>query len=425
MCYQHTDSSQPTARNAEASAGHDAPDSSLESFPWDVGVFDAHCHPTDTMESILSISDMKARALTVMSTRSQDQELVSDVALNHGLESAEIVLPPPSPDQGRVIPSFGWHPWFSYQLYDDSASVPTYDGTPEGKIAHYDKILAPAPSSKDVGFSEGLPTPRALSDFLNETRLRMEKHPFALIGEVGLDKAFRIPHSWTSADEATRDESLTPGGREGRKLSPHRVQMAHQATILKAQLKLAGEMCRAASVHGVQAHGILYDTLAECWKGYEKEVLSKREKRQIAEQAENFASDSESDDQPVGEGQRKTGNSHQAGASRPFPPRICLHSFSGHVEGLKQYLQPSIPAKIFFSFSTVINWGVGGSEKTEDAIRAVPDNRILVESDLHTAGDRMDENLEDVCRKICQIKGWGLREGVERLGQNWREFVFG
>ena len=37
----------------------------------------------------------------------------------------------------------------------------------------------------------------------------------------------------------------------------------------------------------------------------------------------------------------------------------------------------------------------------------------------------MDIRLEDIVRRICKIKGWGLDEGVKKLGQNWKAFVFG
>jgi Tat protein secretion system quality control protein TatD with DNase activity len=93
---------------------------------------------------------------------------------------------------------------------------------------------------------------------------------------------------------------------------------------------------------------------------------------------------------------------------------------------VRQYLKPSIPAKIFFSFSKSNNLSTEGArEKAEDAVKAVPDNRVLVESDLHTAGDRMDSELEEMYRAICQFKGWGLEEGVAKIANNYREFVFG
>ncbi|KAI0972680.1 hypothetical protein F4678DRAFT_429006 [Xylaria arbuscula] len=435
MCIQHSgDEDKPTlSQTSGEDLAHNASENPREEFPWDVGVFDAHCHPTDTMASIGSIPAMKARVLTAMSTRAQDQELVCEVASKHGVHDRKTLSSPPlaSTGQDRIVPSFGWHPWFSYQLYDDTVSNPTYDGTPTGKIAHYDKVLAPKPSSKDDSFSNGLGDPRPLSEFLEETRRRLENFPLALVGEIGLDKAFRLPMTWTSVEALEREEGLTPGGREGRRLSPYRVQIPHQAAILRAQLELAGTMGRAVSVHGVQAHGLVYDTIASCWKGHEKEVLSRRQKRQVATGAEDFSDDTDQDsdhDDTLNRNNhtpKPVGNSNKGIGSRKFPPRICLHSYSGHVEQLKLYIHPSVPAKVYFSFSVAINWGTGGGEKTEEAIRAVPDDRLLIESDLHTAGEWMDSSLEEICRKVCQVKGWGLREGVEKLGRNWREFVLG
>lgn len=301
-------------------------------------------------------------------------------------------------------------------MFDDTAYEPaTSTLSPNQKMQHYQSVLTP--QSTDQGFLLSLPDPQPFSKFLNQTKAYLEKYPLALVGEVGLDKQFRIPDVWLPAQKEERDDSLTPGGREGRKLSPYRVAMDHQRTVLLAQLRLAGEMRRAVSVHGVQAHGALFDTLSETWKGHQKKTPSKKEQQKKKRENASRPSDPE-------EHENRDANTHSQGL--PYPPRICLHSFSGPADQVRQYINPSIPADIFFSFSSVINFGgPHGDTKTEEAIKAAPDDKIVVESDLHTAGDRMDGYLEEIVKKVCSLKGWELEDGVARLGQNWKAFVFG
>lgn len=407
-------------------------DTAKEPFPWDLGIFDAHCHPTDSMASIPSMAKtMKARTLTIMATRSQDQALVAAVAERHGVSRHEAITKASCGQ--KVIPSFGWHPWFSHLIYDDgltddTATLNTSASDQEAeKRRHYNAVLAPSPKSKeDDDFIKYLPAPQQLSSFIAQTRAYLDAHPLALVGEIGLDKAFRLPNHEPAPDDLSM--GMTPGRRDGRALSPYRVNMDHQIRILKAQLQLAGELGRAVSVHGVQAPGVLYETLRSTWKGHEKRVVSKREKKKIARGvSEDFSSDDEDDS-----GSDIPNTKVKKYKPKPFPPRICLHSFSGAVQTLQQYVEDrSIPAKIFFSFSLLVNYSTGGHDRerrkhvADEVIKACPDDRILLESDLHSAGQEMDSLLEEIYRKVCEVKGWSLHDGVRQIKRNYEEFIFG
>lgn len=297
---------------------------------------------------------------------------------------------------------------FDESEYDRATSL-----TQEQKVAHYQSVLTP--KSDDREFLLSLPDARPFGDFLAQMKRHLERFPLALVGEVGLDKSFRIPEDWLPQSLDERNSALTPGGREGRRLSPYRVSMDHQRKVLLAQLSLAGEMQRAVSVHGVQAHGVVHNTLAETWKGHERKLMSRKDKKkaEAAQRTHAEPEDAESE-------------SEQLAEPKPYPPRICLHSFSGPAETVKLYTAPAVPCEVFFSFSTTINsWVDNGQSKVEAAVRAVPDDRLLVESDLHTAGDRMDQYLEEIVRKLCEVKGWDLETGTGQLAANWRRFVSG
>ncbi|KAF2820987.1 Metallo-dependent hydrolase [Ophiobolus disseminans] len=293
--------------------------------------------------------------------------------------------------------------------------------TGDTKVEHYRSVLQPShenPSNEYRKIYLSLPDPTPFSAFLAQTRQYLQRYPYALVGEIGLDRSFRIPEPWVEHEDlwSKRNHNLTPGGREGRRLTPFRCSPQHQKKIFKLQLQLAAEMGRGVSVHGVQAHGLVFESLQELWRGHEKEVLSKRERKKRGQDhasvEDSVSSAPETDTQP-----------------RPYPPRICLHSYSGNASNFKQYLNPAIPAQIFASFSTAINLGDALEDETpasfEEIIKTVPDHMVLVESDLHTAGEEMDRRIEDIVKRICRVKGWGLEEGVKQLGNNWRAFAFG
>ncbi|KAJ6156837.1 hypothetical protein N7497_005722 [Penicillium chrysogenum] len=373
-----------------------------EPFPWDIGIYDAHCHPTDTLASIADIPQMKATTLTVMATRGGRSR-------SH-----------------RVVPCFGWHPWFSHQILDDTAQPTAAQNPADHKSAHYAAVLTPSPAD-DQSFVDLLPVPKPLKELISETRNRLQQFPNALVGEVGLDRSFRLPSPWNPTDIENRDDQLTPGSREGRRLSIYRVKPEHQRIVLKAQLQLAGEMNRAVSLHSVQAHGGVFEVLKELWAGHERVVLSrrKRDKQRDAEGAV-FDDDEDDDEDKTPDRSQPTKAADPSGKSyRPFPPRICMHSYTGSVEPIRQFLHRSNPSDVYFSFSQLINFSGTAGKKVGDVIKALPEDRILIESDLHVAGVQMDEVLEDVARQICQLRGWELRHGVQVLADNWQRFVFG
>jgi Tat protein secretion system quality control protein TatD with DNase activity len=274
-----------------------------------------------------------------------------------------------------------------------------WSGGVDQKAAHYQSVLAPKSDDREILLS--LPDPKPFGEFIAQMKGHLEGFPLALVGEVGLDKSFRIPEDWLPQHLDERNTGLTPGGREGRRLSPYRVSMDHQRKVLLAQLRLAGEMQRAVSVHGVQAHGVVHDTLAETWKGHERKPLSRKEQKraEAARKANAEPEDAEDESEPAG----------------PKP-----------AETVKLYTAPTVPCEVFFSFSTSINsWVEDGQGKVEAAVRAVPDDRLLMESDLHTAGDRMDQYLQEIVRKLCEVKGWDLETGTKQLAANWLRFVSG
>ena len=384
--------------------------SGKEPFPWELGVFDAHCHPTDTPSSLADVSEMKARVLTIMATRAQDQDLVAKFQVELGLSQVHMDdMTTVGNSRCQIVPSFGWHPWFSHLLYDDSGT--TVEGSCGlSSVAHYKSVFTPSP--EDDGSLAAFPKPLPLSRFVDQARVNLQKYPLSIIGEVGLDRSFRVLDCRQRNHPSGDCEEDTSGSRDGRRLSPYRVHLSHQRKVLKAQLQLASEMQRPVSVHGVAAHGLLFESLRETWKGHEVKPASKRPKKKQASSAEHV------------EGCLVTGDGKSKEPSpKPFPPRICLHSFSGPPDTVKQYLHPSIPATIFFSFSYLVN--LSNSTKAIKVIKSVPDDRILAESDFHRAGSDMDDLLEKIIRIICEIKNWPLDFGVKQLRVNWVHFVSG
>ena len=323
---------------------------------------DSHCHPTVIPESLSEIDPSQGGSLCAMSSRPEDQQLVSSFANDN-------------PDM--VIPFFGYHPWFVHLL-----SLNEND--------HYGSILTSKPPNE---FVSHLSAPVSWKDAFLDLRKRLESNPAAHIGEIGMDKSFRLPTHTNGERERGVDVSTR------KDLSPYRTTPEHQLRIFTDQLKLAGELGRAVSVHSVQCHGVVFTTLQSLWKGHEKMSNNSIKRRQ------------------------KSNPTAENTVTRTFPPRVCIHSASLPIDMLKQYLQPSVPSKVYFSFSTAINARYG--QKLIDLITAVPDDRILVESDWHCEGEIRRNQVHDIARVVLHAKKWDMDQGIEILERNFRAFVNG
>ncbi|THH30530.1 hypothetical protein EUX98_g3650 [Antrodiella citrinella] len=172
-----------------------------------------------------------------MSTRPSDQALVRDLAQRY-------------PD--KVVPAFGYHPWFSHWI--STSTEP--EGTQISKEAHYRSLLLSQSSSPEhrAAFDRllpYLPDPTPLHDILTSLRADLLAFPHAMLGEVGLDRSARIPYTTPSLPPYTLHEPAH--GTRKDVLSPFTIPIDHQVKVLEVQLEVAVELGRNVSVHSVKA----------------------------------------------------------------------------------------------------------------------------------------------------------------------------
>ncbi len=162
----------------------------------------------------------------------------------------------------------------------------------------------------------------------------------AFVGEIGLDKVATTPDTGRTEWEA-------------------------QVHVFEAQMRLAARMGRAVSVHCVQAHGAMMETV----------------RRLAAEQA--------------------------------LPPRVCMHSWGGSSEMATAYCKlKDVGDRFFFSFSATIN---GRRPKTVSVVAAVPPDRLLVESDHERD---IDEHVGRAVALVAHAMGWSEEETAQRTAAN-------
>ena len=153
----------------------------------------------------------------------------------------------------------GYHPWFSYHISTTS--------DPISKDEHYRSLFLPdsvgnvtinseetntsppSPDSLESQFATllpHLPNPRPLSEVLVELRQNLSDFSASMLGEVGLDRVFRIPLDYFASP---------------RHLTTFTIPLAHQLAILEAQIEVAVELGRNISVHSVKSQQATVEVL--------------------------------------------------------------------------------------------------------------------------------------------------------------------
>ncbi len=107
--------------------------------------------------------------------------------------------------QTQCLPT-GYHPWFSHAI----ATQPF-----ASKRNHYQTLLLGTSESPDLleAFEKllpHLPEPRLLSDIVQELRENLRFFPDAMLGEVGLDRSFRLPIDFDSLHDPYRAPTHYP-----------------------------------------------------------------------------------------------------------------------------------------------------------------------------------------------------------------------
>ena len=135
----------------------------------------------------------------------------------------------------------GYHPWFTHWISLRPVS---------SKEQHYRELLLNSSSTtskkdpeQDIEnvFAEllpSLPEPTPLSEILFTLRSNLLAFPSALLGEVGLDRASRIPYTYPANPIS---------------LTPFTIPIEHQLAVLEAQISVAVELRRGVSLHSVKA----------------------------------------------------------------------------------------------------------------------------------------------------------------------------
>jgi Tat protein secretion system quality control protein TatD with DNase activity len=314
------------------------------------------------------------------------------------------------------VAALGVHPWYLDQILNEGDAAANED---EGDAGAHEDADAGYCRAGDGDTSSSTLTSGSRQElatkWLRRLRCLLLQHPGCLVGEIGLCKQARFLRTYRG------------GKAEALRL---------QRLAFEAQLRVACELGRAASVHCVNQHGVLLQVLRSLADDLLR-ARARQERRHLQGPNAGPRGDGEKGWRDA-EGNNDDGNRHGDGDNQDswpscastLPPAIALHSFTGtahHVQellGWEAGLPPKLryqvsgaydisddsgiagrgdesnkndaiddpsPPLLYFGFSHAVNAAMCISEKSlrrgREAVRAVPKERLLVESDVSDPSD--------------------------------------
>ncbi|SCU89078.1 LAME_0E02146g1_1 [Lachancea meyersii CBS 8951] len=303
---------------------------------------DAHCHvttSTKTNANPISLSDLPV-VRCVMSNNSYDWQKIKNL----------------KDSDPRTKVGFGVHPWYSHLYYIAD------QGHPPSKDAHYRSVLQCSDTSELEQIICRLPEPVSLSDYIHT---EFEIASCDCIGEIGLDKLFRLP------------ENGFYQGDDHAPLSRVKVSVEHQAQIFIQMCRLATIHSLPVSIHSVKCPSLVFDLCQE----------------------------------------------HLLPHSNV---NVCLHSFTGSLETLTGVWLKKFPhERLFLSLSSYINFK--NLDSAAKLVQALPPHCILAETDFtwDTADD--DTIIRELDFVLSQIalhqKLQSKQEAKELIYTNYQRFI--
>eukprot|EP00581_Thalassiosira_minuscula_P011061 CAMPEP_0183715888 /NCGR_PEP_ID=MMETSP0737-20130205/9968_1 /TAXON_ID=385413 /ORGANISM="Thalassiosira miniscula, Strain CCMP1093" /LENGTH=442 /DNA_ID=CAMNT_0025945061 /DNA_START=210 /DNA_END=1538 /DNA_ORIENTATION=+ len=292
----------------------------------------------------------------------------------------------------RILPALGVHPWYLSDIMVDISDTDISDENLEQYLKW---------------------------EWLSDLEHNLSKHPHMLVGEIGLCKMARFVREF-------------PKDRGGKATA-----LQLQKMVFRKQLELAAKWSRPVTVHCVNAHGIFMEVMRNIL--VEAKESCKGEEIQEAKLLWRKA----------------------------FPPAIAMHSFTGTAHHVGEILafekellhpedvesggkrrrrkqkqhgveSPPIQTKtdkdkddqkevvFYFGFSHAVNHIMCTSEKARkkgmEAVRSIPPDRLLVESDVHASVD-VTLGTAGAAAYAAQARGETLEEVAEHTTRNGLRFL--